>query len=161
MDPMLNRDQLLRELDRGYSRFIAEIEKLKDDQLAIVGVTKVWSVRDLLAHMLFWHERVERRAAGTPVEWDPRPDESKETYIARLNAKAVADMAHMSGRHILEIFKASYARIVRLARTITDEQLADKGLMESFLGDTYGHYDEHFASVQKFVMQQAKQGSAR
>jgi hypothetical protein len=161
MDPMLNRDELLRELDRSYSRFIAEIEKLKDDQLAIVGVTKLWSVRDLLAHMLFWHDRVERRAAGKPVEWDPRPDESKETYLARLNAKAVADMAHMSGRHILGIFKASYARIVRLARTITDEQLADKDLMESFLGDTYGHYDEHFASVQKFVIEQAKQGGAR
>jgi hypothetical protein len=33
---------------------------------------------------------------------------------------------------------------------------ADKEFMESFLGDTYGHYDEHFASIQKFVAQQAK-----
>jgi hypothetical protein len=156
MDPMLNRAGLLRELDRSYSRFIAEIEKLKDDQLAIVAVTKLWSVRDLLAHMLFWHDRVERLAAGKPVEWGQRIDESRETYLARLNAKAVADMAHMSGRQTLLKFKASYARIVRLARTITDEQLADRDLMESFLGDTYGHYDEHFASVQKFAAQQAK-----
>jgi hypothetical protein len=106
--------------------------------------------------MLFWQDRVERRAAGKPVEWDQRPDESKETYLARLNAKAVADMAHMSGRHVLEIFKASYGRIRRLASTMPDGQLADKELMESFLGDTYGHYDEHFASVQKFAAQQAK-----
>jgi hypothetical protein len=151
MDPMLNRADLLHELDRSYSRFIAEIEKLNDDQLAIVGVTKLWSVRDLLAHMLFWQDRVERRAAGKPVEWDPGPGESKDAYLARLNAKAVADMAHMSGRHILEIFKASYARIARLAGTLTEEQLADRDLMESFLGDTYGHYDKHFATVQKFV----------
>jgi hypothetical protein len=156
MDPMLNRTDLLRELDRSYSRFIAEIEKLTDDQMAIVGVTKLWSVRDLLAHMLFWHDRVERRAAGEPVEWDQGPGESRETYLARLNAKAVADMAHMSGRRVREAFKASYQRIVRLARTITDAQLADRALMESFFGDTYGHYDEHFASVQKFVARQAK-----
>jgi hypothetical protein len=118
MDPMLNRAELLRELDRSYSRFIAEIEKLKDDQLAIVGVTKLWSVRDLLAHMLFWHDRVERRAAGKPVEWGQGPGENREMYLARLNAKAVADMAHMSGRQTLLKFKASCARIVRLARTI-------------------------------------------
>jgi hypothetical protein len=156
MDPMVSRTELLRELERSYSRFIAEVEKLKDDQLVIVGVTRLWSVRDLLAHMLFWHDRVERRAAGTLVEWDPAPGESREAYIARLNASAVADMAHVSGRQIREKFKESYARIAGLARTITVEQLADRALMESFLGDTYGHYDEHFASVQMFVAQQAK-----
>jgi hypothetical protein len=156
MDPMLNRTDLLHELDRSYSLFIAEIERLKDDQLEIVGVTKLWSVRDLLAHMLFWHDRVERRAAGTPVEWDQGADESREAYLARLNAKAVADMGHMSGRQTLVMFKESYQRIVQLARTITDAQLADRALMESFLGDTYGHYDEHFASVRKFVAQQGK-----
>jgi hypothetical protein len=156
MNPMLTRAELLAELDRSYSRFIAEIEKLSDDQLVIVGVTKRWSVRDLLAHMLFWHDRVERRAAGTPVEWDPAPEESRDAYIARLNAKAVADMQQMSGRQVLVKFKESHARIVQLARTITGEQLADQALMESFLGDTYGHYDEHYASVQKFVAEQAK-----
>ena len=155
MDPMLNRVELLRELDRSYSRFIAEIEKLRDDQLVVVGVTRQWSVRDLLAHMLFWQDRVERRASGKPVEWDPGQGESKDAYIARLNAKAVADRAHMSGRQILEAFKASYARILQLARTITDEQLADKDLMESFLGDTYGHYDEHFGNMQKFAARMA------
>jgi hypothetical protein len=156
MDPMLNRTELLRALERSYSRFIGEIEKLEDDQLAIVGVTKLWSVRDLLAHMLFWHDRVERRAAGKPVEWDQGPGESREACIARLNARAVADMAHMSGRQILGRFKESYARILRLAGTISDEQLNDRALMESFLGDTYGHYDEHFAGVQEFVARQAK-----
>ena len=156
MDPMLNRTELLRELDRSYSRFIAEIEKLSDDQLATVGVTRLWSVRDLLAHMLFWHDRVERRAAGTPVEWDQGPAETREAYLARLNAKAVADLAHLGGRQILQMFKESHARIARLARTMAEEKLADRDLMESFQGDTYGHYDEHFASVQKFVSQQAK-----
>jgi hypothetical protein len=151
MNPMLSRTELLHELDRSYSRFIAEIEKLADDQLAIIGVTKLWSVRDLLAHMLFWHDRVERRAAGAPVEWDQGPGETKEEYLARLNAKAVADMKHLGGRQIVELFKESYARIHQLARTITGTQLADQALMESFLGDTYGHYDEHFASLQKFV----------
>jgi hypothetical protein len=156
MGPMLNRTELLRELDRSYSRFIAEIEKLTDNQLAIVGVTRLWSVRDLLAHMLFWHDRVERRAAGAAVEWDQGPAETRDAYLARLNAKAVADLAHLGGRQILDRFKESYARIVRLARTMGDEKLADRDLMESFLGDTYGHYDEHFASIQKFVAQQAK-----
>jgi hypothetical protein len=159
MDPMLNRAELLGELERSYSRFIAEIEKLKDDQLEVVGVTRLWSVRDLLAHMLFWQDRVERRAAGKPVEWNPGPGESKEMYLARLNARAVADMAHMSGRQILDAFKASYARIVRLARNITEEQLADRDLMESFLGDTYGHYDTHFASIQRFVSQAPSGGA--
>lgn len=157
MDPMLSRAQLLHELDRSYSQFIAEIEKLNDAQLTVVGVTRLWSVRDLLAHMLFWHDRVERRAAGRPVEWNQDPGESREAYLARLNARAVADMAHLGGGQILDMFKASHARIVQLARTITDQQLADKDLMESFLGDTYGHNDEHFASIRKFVAQQAGQ----
>jgi hypothetical protein len=153
MNPMLSRAELLHELDRSYSRFIAEIEKLGDHQLAIVGVTTMWSVRDLLAHMLFWHDRVERRAAGTPVEWDPGPGETKEAYIASLNAKAVADMKHLDGRELVKAFKESYARILQLAGTITETQLADRALMESFLGDTYGHYDEHFANLQRFVQQ--------
>jgi hypothetical protein len=156
MDPMLTRAELLTELDRSYSRFIAEIEKLKDDQLEVVGVTKLWSVRDLLAHMLFWQDRVERRAAGTPVEWAPGPEESQEAYLARLNARAVAGMKHLGGRQVLAKFKESHARMVQLARTITDQQLADRALMESFLGDTYGHYDEHYASVQRFVAERAK-----
>ena len=50
------------------------------------------------------------------MEWGQRIDESKEMYLARLNAKAVADMAHMSGRQTLLKFKASYARIVRLGQ---------------------------------------------
>jgi hypothetical protein len=156
MNPMLSRAELLGELERSYSRFIAEIEKLRDDQLQIVGVTKLWSVRDLLAHMLFWQDRLERRATGKPVEWDPGKDETREAYIARLNAAAVANMKHVSGKQALEMFKESHARMVHLARTIADQQLADKALMESFLGDTYGHYDEHFASVQRFVAALAK-----
>ena len=157
MNPMLSRAELLRELDRSYSRFIAEIEKLSDDQLAVVGVTKMWSVRDLLAHMLFWHDSVERRAAGTPVEWDQGPGETREAYIGRAQRKS-------RGRHEAaerptggQAFKESHARILQLARTITETQLADQALMESFLGDTYGHYDEHFASLQEFVNQHKRQ----
>ena len=46
------------------------------------------------------------------------------------------------------------SEILRELDRSSEEQLADRDLMESFLGDTYGHDDEHFAGVQKFAAQQ-------
>lgn len=149
----MNRVDLLAELDRSYLRLVREIEKLSDTELKIVGVTRLWSVKDLLAHIVFWQERAERRASGQAVEWDPRKGEDKETYVNRLNAEAVAASKHLEGRQLLEIFKVNHARIVEVARGLTDERLADKDFMTLFANDTYAHYDEHCAGVNRFVAQ--------
>jgi len=157
---MLSRAELLRELDRSYSRFAAEIEMLDDDQLEIVGVTRLWSMRDLLAHLIWWQTQMELRAAGRPVEWNPEPGESKEAYVDRLNAKAVEKAHHQSGRQVLEAFRASHAKMIELASTLTDEQLSDERLMTPFGWDTYEHYDGHFESIRKFVTRHARRPSS-
>lgn len=151
---MLNRAELLHKLDSSYTRFIGEIEKLSGDQLMVVGVTKLWSVRGLLAHVVWWQTRLARLVRGQPVEWNPRPDESKEAYLARLNAGAVAEMKHLDGRRALEMFRSSHAKMAELAGNMTEGQLANEELMQAFANDTYGHYDEHVASVQRFAARQ-------
>jgi hypothetical protein len=147
--------ELLSLLEASYSRLMAEIEKVGDDRLTVVGVTKTWSLRELLAHLVWWQARLARIVQGQSVEWNPQPTESREAYVNRLNAQAVEEMKAFDVRELLRMFRDSHARMVELARGMTDAQLANQELMTAFRNDTYGHYDEHVPSIRKFAQQRA------
>lgn len=52
----MNQAQLLERLDERWREFLASFAGLPDDALLMPGVTGVWSVRNLIAHVTTWEE---------------------------------------------------------------------------------------------------------
>jgi hypothetical protein len=122
--------------------------------LTLIGVTDEWSVRDLLAHLTWWQQRVLARMRGEPASFQQEAGESDEAFWQRVNAAAVAAMRHEPADKVLRDFRASHQQMVQTAAALTDAQLADENLINSIIGNTYGHYAEHMTALRAFVGRQ-------
>ena len=52
----MNRQQLLKKLDKAWAEVKESYAGLSDSQLTEPGVTGDWSVKDVLAHVTTWEE---------------------------------------------------------------------------------------------------------
>ena len=65
----MTRERLLKRLDAAWTDFTSAYAGLSDAELLAPGVTKVWSVRDIIAHVTTWEEEAVKHllACGYPA----------------------------------------------------------------------------------------------
>src|SRR4030095_17255552 len=52
----MDRPQLLKQLDKRWTAFNESYAGLSDSQMTVSGVTGIWSVKDIIAHVTWWEE---------------------------------------------------------------------------------------------------------
>jgi hypothetical protein len=135
-----SRDDLLQRSRDEHRRLEAILADLSDEQMSTLGVTPGWAVKDHLAHITWWEQRVISvlaRSEPDPVE--TMPIESKDTDT--INAYV---FAQNRGRPLSEVrtaFDASYHEMLQLIATAPDDLPADRwGWID---GNSASHYEEH------------------
>lgn len=152
-DVAQQRADLLRRSREEHARLEAILATLTDEQMLEPGVTEDdWSVKDHLAHLTWWEQRVVRvLARGEPDPLDSMPVDIQDTDA--INAHVYA---HNRDRPLAEVrsaFDASYQEMLNLIETVPDDLPAQQwGWIE---GNAAGHYEEHR------VMFEAWQGRRR
>jgi hypothetical protein len=152
----MTQEDLLAQIHKDRASFAATWQNLTNKQmLQRPGPQDDWSVKDLIAHLIWWEnfmiERVKDKLSG---------GEGKRTEsIDSLNARIFEENQDRNLADILSEFALNLSKIEALVANLNNEQINDtnvinikgEALLHYLIGDTFGHYDMHRDDLQNFV----------
>jgi hypothetical protein len=130
-----------------HARLEALLANYSDEELVQPGRFGAWSVKDMLAHITFWEQRLIAYVNGAK-ESLVQSDEDELAAIDRINAGVLAANRDRSLAEVRAAFDASYQQTLALAESLSAEDLADEVLYGLLAGDTFDHYREHIEMLE-------------
>lgn len=153
----VNKAELLTRMDKAHAEWQSLLGEIEQDRLTEPGVTGEWSVKDLVAHLSSWQQRVLDRmdtdTTGKPVDLAGLELEEINTVLYDRNRDRPLD-------DVLSEAEETYSRFVERVRDMSEAQLFEAGhfsftkehaVYEWIAGDTFEHYDEHSATIREWL----------
>ncbi len=135
-----------READ-AWSAFEAAVQRIPRDRWATEGVLPGWSVNDLLWHVAGWVDRcaeiLERLRDGVHEGLEETTDE-----VEAMNEAFAAAARTMDGDAIWSGLAAARDLVRRRWDELPE---VDADAIEWFAGETFEHYEEHMADLERFA----------
>ena len=147
----MDRRQLLKRLDTAWMAFKESYAGLSEAELLEPGVTKAWSVRDIIAHVTTWEEEALKHLPS--ILEGRRPPRYSVTYggIDAFNALTTAEKAPLSLADVLRQQEEVHRRIVETIETAPQDQLTVETRFRRRLRlDTYHHYPKHTDAIRRW-----------
>ena len=144
----MTRTALLQRIDRAWTAFTASYAGLPESDMVQPGVTKGWSVRDIITHVTTWEE--EALAHLPAVLEGRRPPRYSTTYggIDAFNALMTAKKKDLPLAEILRQQTSVHRRLVRLVERAPEAHIVgDTRFRRRLRLDTYGHYPGHTRAI--------------
>ncbi len=140
--------ELLARMDDAWASFSRAVHALPTELIEQkLGETE-WTRKQMLAHLAVWHELTTERLNsfienGVPVELEEEDDV--------INARAARGSEGRTTGEVLLTLDESFRRLRREVARLSNEQLAtnDAWATRAIAGNTFGHYDEHRADLEK------------
>lgn len=153
---MTQADLLIR-IPQERAAFAALWQSLTEAQMiARPGPQDDWSVKDLIAHMTFWENRMLERVVDLlndkPAGTTPNIDEVNTQVFDNNKDRPLAD--------ILAEFEANEARVLAQIEVLDDDQINTRGrykldpkyaMLDLIIGDTFGHYAVHTPELKQYI----------
>jgi hypothetical protein len=147
----VDRTELIRTIREAHERVVDAIEHLPDERL-LEAAPDMWTGKDLLAHMAWWHDHsvlvIEALRAGRQPYDATDPANTTDAFNERTHREHLDDPPELTRR----AFNESLTRLLAALEPVTDEELfADdrwpwlggEALVETILWDSSRHYDAH------------------
>ena len=147
----MNRQQLLKQLDKAWATFRASYAGLSDAQLTERGVTGNWSVKDIIAHVTWWEEEALKHLPLV-VNGD-RPPRYSVTYggIDAFNSRMTEEKRDLLLADVLRQQDETHRRLVDYIQGAPEEQITRETRFRRRLRlDTYGHYPKHAKAIREW-----------
>src|SRR5437870_13378374 len=122
-DRSVNRERLLKRLDKAWEALQESYAGLSDPELLVPGVTGAWSIKDIIAHVSWWEEEALKHlplilAGG-------RPPRYSVTYggIDAFNARMTKQRQDLSLAEVLRRRRDDiHRRLIALIRSAPETQ---------------------------------------
>jgi len=152
--------ELVDLVEDTFESFMQLIESAPTGRLEEPGVSGIWSLKDIIAHIT-WHEEqmieaMELRAL-IGSEWWELPTHER-------NAKIYEEYQSSPIQDVLDDAVATHQQLVHWIRTLSDTELNEPGHFEAMPEDwhfgeilaqnTYLHYGDHAAAIAKWIEDQ-------
>src|SRR5438132_14060048 len=120
----MDRTQLLKRLDTAWIAFKESYAGLSEAKILEPGVTKAWSVRDIIAHVTTWEEEALKHLPA--IREGRRPPRYSVTYggIDAFNALMTTKKAGLSLAEVFQQQQTIHQRIVDAIAAAPEELLA-------------------------------------
>ena len=161
-----NMVELRERIHSSYTALEQTIAQLSDAQLT-TPIDGSWSAKDMLAHIAAWEQVTIHFHVGdrsfedvtqlTNVPYATTPvDQINEAFYARDRDLPLAQ--------VLQSFRSSHQELLAMLDGMSEADLfksytpagrSSGQLFEWIIGDSYDHYDEHRATIQRFLGEQA------
>jgi hypothetical protein len=115
------------------------------------GVTKAWSVKDIIAHVTAWEEEALKHLPL--IVGGGKPPRYSVAYggIDAFNAQTTEQHENLSLPEVLRRRDQVHGRLIRLIESTPDDQLGSETRFRHRLRlDTYGHYPKHAEAIRKW-----------
>lgn len=153
----MTRDAILTRLNDEYTALLSLLDSLTPAQRTTPAVIGTWSVKDMLAHLIYWNRRptdeISAALNGYSFAYDQRHDDI-------INAETVSANRGRAWEDVMTDFKRSFRAVVALVEMMPEEAFDDGGEVVQRLGnsiddvlaiDTYAHYAEHRAQIEAWL----------
>jgi len=147
----MDRRALLHRLDQSWTAFKNSYAGLSDAELLEAGVTKAWSVRDIIAHVTTWEEEALEHLPA--ILEGRRPPRYSTTYggIDAFNALMTTKKKHLSLAEILREQETIHGRLLHVIEQAPEDQFVRETRFRRRIRlDTYGHYPKHTQAIQRW-----------
>ena len=147
----MNTQQVLERLGTAWAEFEESYAGLSDSELMTPGVTRKWSVRDIIAHVTWWEEEALKHLPL--VRSGGRPPRYSVTYggIDAFNALMTEQRRHLSLAEVLRHHDDVHARLVEYVRGAPEELFRRETRFRRRLRlDTFGHYPKHARAIREW-----------
>ena len=138
-------------MDAAWEAFTSSYAGLSARELLEPGVTKTWSVRDIIVHVTTWEEEALKHLPG--VLEGRRPPRYSVTYggINAFNALMTERRKGLSLDEVFEQQATVHRRLIRLVENTPEPHLGSGARFRHRLRlDTYGHYPGHADAIRRW-----------
>ena len=147
----MDRTQLLQRLDKAWIAFRGSYAGLSKSDLLEPGVTKTWSIRDIIAHVTTWEEEALKHLPA--ILQGRRPPRYSVTYggIDAFNALMTTKKAGLSLAEVLRQQSETHRRVIDvIARAPEVELTRETRFRRRLRLDTYNHYPKHAQGIRRW-----------
>lgn len=147
----MDRTQLLQRLDKAWIAFRGSYAGLSKSDLLEPGVTKTWSVRDIIAHVTTWEEEALKHLPA--ILQGRRPPRYSVTYggIDAFNALMTTTKARLSLAEVFRQQEEIHRQVLDAVGRAPDDQLVRETRFRRRLRlDTYHHYPKHTEAIRRW-----------
>ncbi len=116
-----------------------------------IGVTRDWSVKDVIAHVTWWEE--ETLTHLPIIAEGGRPARYSVMYggIDAFNALKAGEKEHLSLAEVLRERNETHSRLVGYLQSVPEEYFkGDTRFRRRLRLDTYGHYSGHAEAIRRW-----------
>jgi hypothetical protein len=142
----MDRRELLNREASSWKALMAAVARVPEDRRAEPGAVPGWSVADLVWHCGYWVDdaarRIEAIAADTPEPDDP------EVVWQKTNDEVAAQSKAISWDEVVARSEAARGRIRAVLSSLSEIPPAAES---EFVDETFEHYDEHAAEIERFA----------
>ena len=147
----MDRQQLLKRLDKAWAEFEESYAGLSDSQLMQPGVTGTWSVRDILAHLTTWEKEALKHLPLIIKGGRPPRYSTQYGGIDAFNALMTEQKRHLSLAEVLRELDEVHAHLIRYIHEVPEEMLIREARFRRRLRlDTYSHYPLHAKAIRNW-----------
>lgn len=145
---METRQILLERLNKTIAQLLSIYQTLPDPNAMVY---ELWSAKDVLAHLTFWHESFARNVDDLAHGRTPSPLKGR---LRDLNQRGVDGMTHLTLVEVLARFEAAHAtiRANSLSPALTSipyRKGSREYTVEEHLDMVNDHINQHSRDVQK------------
>lgn len=155
----LTKAELLDAIRAGRKQLEAALAQLNESQMTQPGVESNWSVKDVLAHIVAWEQRMvlwvgqalRGEVPAIPATWDE---------VHRLNEQSYWENRDRPLSEVLAEFQRSYPEALAVVEAAPEEDLMNPErfgwregvpLARVVAANTWWHYAEHIESIQAWL----------
>jgi hypothetical protein len=150
---------LLKRFDAAWVEFTDSYAGLSETDLLEPGVTKTWSVRDIIAHVTTWEEEALKHLPSILAGRKPPRYSVTHGGIDAFNATMTARKEGLSLAEVLKQQQVVHRRVVSLIKRAPGSHLAgDTRFRRSLRLDTYRHYRLHAEAIRRWRDQRGRPG---
>lgn len=123
------------------------LSALNEAQLIQSGVVGEWSIKDTLAHLTAWEQRLLQRVRGE-TEW------GAELSTPLFNEQVFRENRHRSLVDVQSEYQRSYSAVVNFVKSLSNS--AVQQWWSSFAFNTYGHYRWARRNIRRWLKSQSQ-----
>jgi hypothetical protein len=144
----MDRQQLLKQLDKRWIEFKESYAGLSDSQMTLPGVTGNWSVKDIIAHVTWWEEEALKHLPLIIMGGRPPRYSVKYGGIDAFNALMTKQKRVLSLFDVLREQDETHRRLIVYVQSAPENQLTQETRFRRRLRlDTYNHYPKHAKTI--------------
>ena len=147
----MNRSQLLKRLDVAWNALKASFAGLSDSKMLEPGVTGIWSIKDVIAHVTSWEE--ESLTHLPLILAGGKTPRYSVTYggIDAFNAQTMKRKRNLSLSKVLLQRDDTHRRLIDFIQRVPEDQFIRETRFRRRLRlDTYSHYSKHTEAIRKW-----------